>query len=333
MRGFALGVVFVLLSGPAFARDDVPVFDPAAAPAALAQTFLKVDKPKALADVRRAAISNFRVEFAIESSAKGSSSSTMGATAVKSDVSLTGVTDEDRQAITDALYDDFVADLAAAGIEVLPYDVLKADKQYQSLGKRLLASPHPVGTQVGKSVFVGPHGAPVYTTNDDKHLSVGALMGGFGAQPQNIEPAIAKSLDAAVLRVLMAVQFAEQKASGGMFRNQSSVESQVLLAFVPKLTQVLVVTPKSGKARITLEKPVLIPDQVFTIRDAQSGGEKTAQAVGNAITGLMTGITRKVRKLDVIAEPASYTQGLQRYGAALDGAMAHTIRPASTPPS
>jgi hypothetical protein len=322
----ALLSLALVVSGVAFAKDE-PVFDPGAAPNALAQTFLKVDKPKALADLRRVAIANFRVEFAVENSAKGSSSGTMGASAVKADIKLTGVTDETRQAITNSLYDSFVADLAAAGVEVIAYETLQANKQYQSLGKRLLASPHPVGTQIGKSVFVGPRGAPVYTTNDDKHLSVGALMGGFGAQPQNIEPQIAKALDAAVLRVNLAVQFAEQKASGGMFRNESSVDTGIRLAFVPKLTQILVVTPTSGKARVTLEKLVAIQDDVITVNDATKGSEKTAEAIGNVITGLATGITRKTRKYEAVAEPESYTKGIERYGTALEHALAHVIKP------
>lgn len=317
------------LSGTAVAKDE-PVFDPGAEPAAIAQSFLDIDNAKALAGVRRVAIPCFRVEFATENSAKAQSSGTAGATAVKADITLTGVTDETRQAITDALYDQFVAALTAAGIEVLPYDTLKADPQYQSLGKRLLATPHPVGTGLGKSVFVGPRGAPTYTSNDDKHLSLGAMMGGFGAQPQNIEPQIAKSLDAAVLRVNLAVQFAEQKKSGGMFKSGSSVQSGIRLAYVPELTQVLVVTPGDGKSRIMLDHLVPIEDQVIEVKDVETKGEKGVEAAANVITGLMTGITRNTAKYEAVANPATYAQGIERYGVALERAMAHAIRPAGT---
>jgi hypothetical protein len=324
-----LALAALALSVTALAKDE-PVFDPGAEPAAIAQSFLDIDNDKALAGVRRVVIPCFRVEFATENSSKAQSSGTAGATAVKADITLTGVTDETRQAVTDALYDQFVAALTASGIEVLPYEALAADAEYQSLGKRLLATPHPVGTQLGKSVFVGPHGAPTYTSNDDKHLSLGALMGGFGAQPQNIEPQIAKSLDAAVLRVTLAVQFAEQKKSGGMFRNQSAVQSGIRLAYVPELTQVLVVTPKDGKARITLDHLVPIEDPVVEIKDVETSGEKTAEAIGNAITGLMTGITRQTAKYEAVAEPTTYASGIERYGVPLERAMAHAIRPAGT---
>jgi hypothetical protein len=324
-----LAVAALAVSGTALAKDE-PVFDPDAEPATIAQTFLEIDNAKALAGLRRVAIPCFRVEFATENSAKAQSSGTMGATAVKADIKLTGVTDETRQAITNRLYDQLVGALTAAGLEVVPYDTLKDDPQYKSLGNRLLATPHPVGTQLGKSVFVGPMGAPTYTSNDDKHLGLGAQLGGFGPQTQNIEPQIARSLDAAVLRVTMAVQFAEQKKSGGMFRNQSSVESGIRLAYVPELTQVLVVTPGSGKARITLDKLVPIEDPVVTIKDTETKGEKTAEAIGNAITGLMTGITRQTAKLEAVADPAVYEQGVGRYGAALERAMVHAIHPPGT---
>lgn len=325
-----LALAALALSGTSLAKDE-PVFDPGAEPAAISRSFLDISNAKALAGVRRVAIPCFRVEFATENSAKAQSSGTAGATAVKADITLKGVTDETRQAIADALYDEFVAALTASGLEVVPYEALKADPEYQSLGSRLLATPHPLGTQFGKSVFVGPHGAPTYTSNDDKHLSVGALLGGFGPQTQNIEPQIAKSLDAAVLRVNLAVQFAEQKKAGGFFRDQSSVRSGIRLAYVPELTQLLVVTPKDGKARITLDHLVPIEDQVIEIKDVETKGEKTAEAIGNAITGLMTGITRNTAKYDAVAEPTAYAAGIQRYGVALERAMAHAVRPAAAP--
>lgn len=84
----------------------------------------------------------------------------------------------------------------------------------------------PVGMQAGKSAFVGAHGTPYHFTNDDHHLGLGAALGGFSTvQRQNIEPRIAESLDATVLRVTMAIRFADMKTSGGMFHPGSSVKT------------------------------------------------------------------------------------------------------------
>jgi hypothetical protein len=317
--------VTVLATGNAFAKEP-PVFDPAAEPAALAAAFLKVDKPKALAGISTVAISNFRVEFAVENNGKAQSSGTQGATSVKADILLQGIDDPTRQAIADQLYDGFVADLTAAGIQVVPYETLAANAEYQTLAPRFKKSYEPVGTQLGKSVFVGPHAMPVYFTNDDRHLGLGAAFGSLNTtQPQNIEPAIARSLNAAILRVGMNIQFAAQKSSGGMFRSGSSIESDTRLAFFPETTQILVVSPAAGKSRITLEHPVALQGEIMKLEDAMAGSEKAANAVGNVITGLTTGITRQVKRYNATATPDAYAAGINRYGAAFCKAVAATI--------
>src|SRR5262249_35621953 len=135
-------------------RAKTAEFDPAAEPSALAKAFLKGDKVEALASVKRIAIVEYRVEFGVENSAKGTSSGTTGWTASKSDIKLVGPTDADRQAIADALYDSFVAGLSDLGFEIVPYDVIKADKNYQSMSARFQKRYEPWGTQLGKSAFV-----------------------------------------------------------------------------------------------------------------------------------------------------------------------------------
>jgi hypothetical protein len=316
----------LLVSGSVFGKE-APVFDPAADPAAIAQTFLEVDKPKALAGLKTVAIANFRVEFAVENNGKAKSSSSAGASSVKADILLRGIDDATRQAIADHLYDAFVADLAGTGIEVVPYETLAANTDYQSLAPRFKKTFEPVGTQIGKSVFVGPHAMPVYFTNDDKHLGVAASFGSLSTtQPQNIEPQIAKSLDAAVLRVTMNIQFAEQKASGGLFRKESSVESNLRLAFFPQTTQVLVVTPGSGKSRITLDQTIALDSGMLSLEDDMSKGEKAAEVIGGVITGLATGITRQIKRYNANAAPDAYAAGIERYGDAYYKAVAQVMR-------
>jgi hypothetical protein len=324
-------LVALLLLPLAVTAKDAPAFDPAAAPAGLAADFLDGDKLDRLAGTKRIAITNFRVEFAVENSASAQSSSSAGWTASKSQIRLTGISDENRQAITDQLYDNLVQQLTSAGFEVLPMATVQADAEYQSLQPVLKTSTEPVGTQIGKSVFVGPRGMATYRSNEDRHLGVGSLLGGISTtQPQNIEPRIAKSLDATVLRATVAVHFVNQSAKGGMFRMGSSVTTEESLALVPELTQFLFITPGDGKARISLKHPVTMPGDILTLADVTKGKDKAAEAIGNVLTGLMAGGGRSTKKLEATAAPEAYMGAVTRYGQALEAATVSLLGPASS---
>lgn len=319
----------LLLTPFAAIAKDPPPFDPAGDPAQQAATFLKGSKLQALGGAKRVAISQFRVEYMVENSGKATSSSSAGWTSSSSEITLVGISDEMRQAITDQLYDRLVQELTDAGVEVVPYETLSADENYKSMERVFKRTQEPVGMQAGKSVFVAPHGMPYYMTNDDKHLGLGALLGGMSTvQPQNIEPRIAESLQATVLRATMSVKFADVKKSGGMFRMGSSVDTKEALAWVPEQTQFLFVTPDNGTARITLEKTIMMPNDVLTLRETTTRGEKATQAAANVITGLFAGGGRSSAKYDAVANPQAYNTALTQYGAALESALVTMIRPA-----
>lgn len=324
-----LGAALLMVVSAAAMAKGAPQFDPAGDPAKQAATFLKATKLTALGGVKRIAISQFRVEFAVENSGKASSSSTAGFTSSRSEIKLVGVPDKVRQAIADQLYDKLVSDLAEAGVEVVPYETLSANERYKSMESILRRGLEPVGMQGGKSVFVGAHGTPYYFTNDDHHLGLGTALGGFSTvQPQNIEPRIAESLDAAVLRATIAVKFAEMDTKGGMFHTSSSVKTSEALALVPEQTSFLFVTPNSGKAKVALAKTVNMPGDAISLRDTTTKGEKTAQAIGNVLTGLMGGGVRSSREYEAVAEPDAYRTLVSQYGTALESSVMSMLRPA-----
>ena len=142
------------------AAAQSPVFDPAAVTAALASGFLKTDRLQVTAKVRRAAISQFRVEFAVENSAKAQLSSSAGWTSARTDIKLVGVPPQTLQAIADGLHDRLVQELTAAGVEVIPAATLRENAAYKSLAPMLRITLEPVSTQAGKSVVVGAAGMP-----------------------------------------------------------------------------------------------------------------------------------------------------------------------------
>ena len=319
----------LLLASFAAVAKDPPPFDPAGDPAQQAATFLKGSKLEALGGAKRVAISQFRVEFMVENKGSASSSSSAGWTSSRSDIKLVGVSDEMRQSITDQLYDRLVKELTDAGVEVVPYEALSADENYKSMERVFKRTQEPVGMQAGKSVFVGPHGMPYYMTNDDKHLGLGALMGGMSTvQPQNIEPRIAESLQATVLRVTMSVKFADMKSSGGMFHMGSSVQTGEALAWVPDQTQFLFVTPDSGKARVVLAKTIMMPNDALTLKDITTKGEKATQLAANIVTGLFAGGGRTERHYEATANPDAYQTSITQYGTALESALMAIVRPA-----
>jgi len=318
----ALGVSIALASNSAQAKD-APVFDPGVDASTLASSFIKSEKLQALSGVKRVAIAQFRVEFAVENDAKAQSSGTSGWTSSKSDITLVGVTDEARQAIADALYDKLTQELTAAGVEVVQYETVRDTPGYKSIGPVMHTRQEPIGTRTGKSIFVGAKGTPYYTTNDDKHLSVGSMLGGFSTtQPQNYEPQIAKALDATVLRATLMVAFADQASSGGMFSNASSVKTAARLAIVPNLSQILFITPGAGKARVYLDQMVLMPGDAIEMKETTTTGEKATQA----IAGLISGGMRGERHYTATTTNDAYSSVVQKYGLAVEGAMMNTVK-------
>ena len=321
-------VLLVLISASAFAKG-APQFDPAGDPAKLAATFLKSSKLIALGGVKRVAFSQFRVEFAVENSGKASSSASAGFTSSKSDIKLIGITDETRQAIADQLYDELVKGLTGAGVEVVPYETVSENERYKSMESILRRGQEPVGMQGGKSAFVGAHGTPYYFTNDDHHLGLGTALGGFSTvQPQNIEPRIAETLDATVVRATISVKFAEMDTRGGMFHTSSSVKTNEALALVPEQTSFLFVTPGSGKARVDLVKTINMPGDAITLRDVTTKGEKTTEAITNAFSGLLGGGIHSVRHYEAVAEPDGYRALVSQYGIAMESALMTVLQPA-----
>lgn len=311
-RFAALLLPFIITTAMA---KDAPVFDPAADAGDLATSFIEVDNLEALAGVKRVAISQFRVEFAVENSAKATSSTNTGWTSTRSQVKLVGVPTETLQQVADALQDRLVEDLASAGIEVISHDLVKENAAYKSLAPVLRTSSEPLGTQTGKSVFIGGHGTPYYLTNDDKHLGLGTMLGGFSTtQPQNIEPSMAKELDATVLRVTVMVAFADQKTSGGMFRSSSSVDTELGLTIIPKITGMLAITPGSGKARATLGESIVMGNEIFELRTAKKEGYS-----------ILSGVYGD-KKYEAVTTPEAYSGLVTRYGQAVQAAIVAAIR-------
>lgn len=318
-------VSLLLLASITAAADGARPFNPAASPKKLAADFLRPSRLTALNGTRRVAIANFRVEFAVENSGEGGTSGSSVWNASKSVIKLVGITDSVRESIADQLYDKLVSGLQGTGVAVVPYETLRKVEGYRSLGPALKATQLLVTTQTGKSVFLGPHDLPIYFTSDDKHVSLSKALGGFGKQPQSLELRMAESLDATILRVTLAVALMDVTIGGPSWPGASS-ETRVALAFVPKLTEVLCVTPDDATARITLVNAVALPSDVLELRDVTPSAEQIAETVGSVLSGVYSGGIRKERRYEASAPPEKYQAAVTSYGTALEGAMVSLLR-------
>jgi hypothetical protein len=220
-------------------KDSVKEFDLAADPAAQSKQFVNSKKVTALKGVKRVAIPNFQVEFAVENSASAFGGGSGGTASVKSKAMLVGVDGPIFEKIANELYDKLVNDLTAAGIEVLPYDKWKENEHYLKIKSKFKTGPVEMRTQDGRSVFYSAHGQPMYFFGKDTRI------GGFDAigqalttvQPQNIEPGFARNIEAALLSVRMVVDIAKQSSSGHhLMGGYASVKTAAQLSIMAEFT-------------------------------------------------------------------------------------------------
>ena len=266
--------------------------------------------------LRQVVIPSFQVEFVTHS---GAASTSQGLAQSKVSYSLNGPGPAEMQAITDAFYAHFVADLAAAGITVIPLD--EAVARSPGLVRLMnMAKPTPyVRGKENRSGFYSPPGMKFYfTPNDGRAKVFGDTMTTTGSQVP--EEMAMKELDAGVMGVRMVVDFAEIQARGrgvlGMRPMTAKVTSKANVALLPVDTQMWVMTPKAkstpmdlgNRLRYALTAPVVMPDSVVSATDTTTGASKMGDAVGSAI-GVLAGVgATKTRTYEVTVDPQAWSR-------------------------
>ncbi|MBK6557354.1 MAG: hypothetical protein IPG16_09140 [Comamonadaceae bacterium] len=97
---------------------------------AVETTQVVADNPKMLAQVKRVAITQFVVQFLDRQNNQAVSSSFRGGAKASASLTLAGPGASQYQRIADALYDDVVQTVKAAGVEVISHDQLVAHPEY-----------------------------------------------------------------------------------------------------------------------------------------------------------------------------------------------------------
>lgn len=262
-------------------------------------------------------IASFQVEFVTQSSASSTSS---GFSQAKVSYNLSGPTPEDMQAITDAFYAKFVADLAATGVTVIPLqDALARSPGLVRLMNMAKPAPYVRGGG-NRSGFYSPPGYKFYfTPNDGRAKAFGDTMTTTGSQVP--EEMAMRELDAGVLGVRMVVDFAEIEARGrgilGMRPPTARVKSKANVALLPVDSQLWVLTPQAKstvmdlghRQRYALTSPIVMPNSVVSAQDTTTTASKAGDAAANVI-GLLAGggIGQKTRTYQVTVDPVAWSR-------------------------
>jgi hypothetical protein len=262
-------------------------------------------------------IASFQVEFVTQSSAASTSS---GFSQSKVSYSLSGPSAQDMQAITDAFYAQFVADLAASGVKVIPLqDALARSPGLVRLMNMSKLAPYVRGGG-NRSGFYSPPGYKFYfTPNDGRAKAFGDTMTTTGSQVP--EEMAMRELDAGVLGVRMVVDFAEIEARGrgilGMRPPTARVKSKANVALLPVDSQLWVLTPQAKstmmdlghRQRYALTSPIVMPDSVLSAQDTTTRASKAGDAAANVI-GLLAGggMGQKTRTYEVTVDPVVWSR-------------------------
>ncbi|MBY8822850.1 hypothetical protein [Sphingomonas colocasiae] len=309
-------VITTLLSALALAAM------PASALAAKAKDPVKVTSAKNVKGTQRVVIGQLTIGFLIERKDSTKAGGGMlgsgygGRSTVRS--TLAGYTQADLQQIADAAHDDLAARLTAAGFEVVDRAALAAHPAYAKAkgepGTKEMTTITGRDDKANVLFVSAAQTAPLKLVTGDVAASGFGAMGLImnGTQVMNGATTYAKETGVNVVNAIYYVDFADSDEYGGWFRSTSAVSVKGSLALLPDQSKLTVVGPNYKSATLALADPVAVGGDFFDKADSMSGGEKTANAIGNAI-GLLGGVgTNSSKKFTFTARPGTYVPGAKQ---------------------
>jgi hypothetical protein len=317
----ALAALALTLAAPSFAADaPQPVAVNASFnPTEQSSRMFTVALPEVLKGVKRVAVPLFTIDFttADSESAETSGFAAAGRARVASFYKLKGVGQAEFQALTDAAYGRFLADLQAAGFETVPIDKVQMSPTY----RKLVASGKPMPAVRNDGMLLAPAGMGSYGFTEAggaKPTLLGGLsaMGSafsnmnsmMGAAMDSIE--LGKELDAAVVEVQLRVNFVqltnENKGFLGRMASTASVSSKVY----PSITGATYSVQSSTRGSLTLKQPLALDASVFS--DVRKAPTTTADVAGAIAVGLLQlaigSKSSSSEEMEAVADPARYRE-------------------------
>jgi hypothetical protein len=150
------------------------------------------------------------------------------------------------QAIADQAYADFIEELKAGGIEVVPLETIMAAPSFQKMKMTGSSAekPYTKRSRDKKTDYLvaSPSAIPLWFTNWDGDVS------DQGMNQTNIRAimSMAKELDALMVYPLMHVDFATVGGTGGKFARRASVTAKATVYANPAYTLFYIANDKGG---------------------------------------------------------------------------------------
>ncbi len=253
------------------------------------------------------------------------------------------VDDAAMQAMTQRLYDQFMAGLVVQGYRVASMEETRADP---NLSRLFNDRPSPLDGDVdgGKSTFYAPQGMSVNVVTGDTRVPGGLATFGVASDMGATGMAVVRSAMAGSMVVMprYAVGFAEVEASSDRFLgdlgNTASVSGRGGVRLLPEATRVEVFVPKGANSQFNQDWMALSSSLLLAgadagpIHDATTAAQKrdavAGQVIGvlGALAGLGTGAVSQYNTSAVTAGPR-LTETTEPYLAAVQAHFLTALRP------
>lgn len=275
---------------------------------------LKIQSPQAVKGTQTIVIGAFNVGFIFQSVDRTAATGGMigafgGTTRAKSE--LQGVTPEMMQAITDAAYADFKAQLEAKGFTVADPATLFASPSFGRV--KPAASPYEAGVLLekqskAKASYYKPSAIPGLVMMPGDVTPSG--LSGMGMQMASGMTAYAMSEYAktnqhSVVSIVYLIDFSNAKRPGAFSFGGIKVTSG--MSVVDDYSRMSVVGPTGKTATVTLKQPVAVEGDFAEMNDAtKDAGLQQAANILGAFGGVRVGKSKTFR---FTARPGVYEQG------------------------
>lgn len=283
---------------------------------------VKIAGPANAKGISTVTIGAFNVGFIFESTDQTKASGGLigafgGTTQAKSE--LVGVTPEMMQAVTDAAYADFVAQLSAGGYTVQP----AADLFGHAALAKTRSQDVPLDINIalekgskGKATYYKPSALPSLLMIPGDFLGSGMSSIGMNMAAGQASAALAqyaKQAGVGVVDVVYLIDFSNLKRPGAFSFGGLQVNSG--LSVTADYSRITLIAPNGKQSVITVKAPVIVEGEFVEKSDASSGTDKALQSAGNVAGGLaaVAGLgglgLGKTRKFAFTARQGAYEEG------------------------
>lgn len=302
---------------------------PLAAPAVAKDPPIKVSQGQAAKGQTNIVVGAFNIGFIFQSvdragnQNQGGMLGAFGGT-TKATSKLVGVTPEMMQAITDAAYEDFKAQMVAKGYTVAEPAGLFGSAEMAKAKET--PAPYKVDVTLekgskGESFYYKPTAlARQYFIPGDVTMDAGGMFGGFkamgpGMQAAQVQLAMAnyaKASGVAVVDVTYLIDFSQQKRPGAF--SFSGVQVNSGMSVVDEFSKMTLIAPSGKATTIMIKQPVAVEGEFADVSDKTkgAGGQKAFNVAGGLIAARfgIGGIGMGKRKtFEFAVKPDQYTPG------------------------